>query len=264
MSAASNIRLPRLLRQTYRNALEATLHATTPALNAHTLAVVTPHLNDAQRQELLTRVANDERVYIATPALEVENSYFIVALIPGFTPSADSRSESLELIRECEPEFQPNRSLFPPTISIVKAKRCTVVVPEREALFAQEALDFARNRWGQQLGAECDGLYQQIVLEDQALKSRGLPVLPLSLTVVHCASSASADADSADADSSVALSTNLAEALVARCTRIFAGEIECIEHLGWQRTSYAIKTWELSEVPPRIISHLVQRRLMAA
>jgi hypothetical protein len=240
MSAATNLCL---LRQTYRNALETALHATAPALNAQTLAVITPHLNDAQRQELLTRVGNDERVYIATPALEVANSYFIVALTPGFTPSTDSA----------------NRSPFPPTISIIKAKRCTVVVSEREALFAQEALDFARNNWGGQLGAECDGLYQRIVLEDQALKSRGLPVLPLSLTVVHCASSASAEADS-----SAAPSSNLAEALVARCTRIFAGEIESIEHLGWQRTRYAFKTWELTEVPARIVSHLVERRLMAA
>jgi hypothetical protein len=209
---SSNLRV----RSAYRNALELVVQTVSTPLTMASLTGVTPHLSDDQRQFLIDRVALDGRLYIGTPGLEVANSYFIVVL-------------------------------YPARISVVKAKRCTLCDPSREAMFAQEALAYARENWGAKLGRESGGKYHRLEVSDEMLAALGLPIRPHDLTVVHFVSSVGAPVDMPKG------STN-AQMVNAHIGRVFAGEIECIEHCGQQWVERNI-SWEMSELPAKVLAH---------
>jgi hypothetical protein len=214
---ASNLRA----RSAYRTAMESAAQKPFSPLTLTSLKSVTPHLTDDQRRFLIAN--RKEWVHIATPGLEVANSYFTVVL---------------HLIDQ-------------PTFTVVRAKRCSVCDPAREAMFAQEALDFARENWGAELGSESDGKYHRMIVPDDTLVASGLPVRPLDLTVVHFVSTA-------DVPETTPEGASLLQLLDAHIVRIFDGEIECIEHRGARRfrNPNPVPTWEVTEMPAKVLAHL--------
>jgi hypothetical protein len=214
---ASNLRA----RLAYRNAMESAAQNVYTPLTLTSLKGVTPHLTDDQRRFLIA--SRKEWVHIATPSLEVADSYFTVVL----------------------------RLTNQPTFMVVRAKRCSVCDPAREAMFAQEALEYARENWGAEQGAESDGRYHRMIVPDATLVASGLPVRPLDLTVVNFVSTA-------DVPDTLPEGATLLQLVDAHIVRIFEGEIECIEHRGSRRfrNPNPVPTWEVTEMPAKVLAHL--------
>jgi hypothetical protein len=222
---ASNLRA----RWAYRTAMELALQNISTPLTLTHLRGITPHLSDDQFRFLNARVnSSNERVHIATPGLEVADSYFIVAL----RPATDG----------------------PVQFTISKAKRCTVCDPSREAMFAQEALEYARENWGAELGSASAGKYHRVLVPDVTLLASGLPVLRGDATVVHFISSTDSPVTTPEGASTT-------EMLDAHIVRIFEGEIESLEHCSEQlfRNPNRGPLWEVTEIPAKVLAHLTRQ-----
>ncbi len=220
-------------RSAYMAALEAVVINPSLPLTIASLASVTPHLTDGERIDVIDMVNSGSRVHIATPALSVRNSVFILSLNPGFEVPADSL----------------NNDPFPPHITVVKAVRCPSVEAVRHFPFASRALVYSQEHWPERLKPETWASTHRHIITDSMLRALGLevPAGASDFVEVGYIASKSRESITSGGDADLDPSVTVNESILA----ILDTQIERIEHGATN-----LVVWETEQLPARIQAHL--------